>query len=133
DVSSVLRWLLWHLSELQFSVAVVPLFALILLCVRGRSLQAADRAVVAATVSLVAWFCVEVAAFASQPSVQRIEERNLFYVAPLLDRAPRPRARTRPRLDPADRQQDRARVDRSRLPGHHAVRSRLDRRGGRLR
>jgi hypothetical protein len=84
DVGSVLRWLLWHLSELQFYVGAVPVFALILLCVRGPSLHAADRAVVAATVALVAWFGVEVAAFASQPSVQRIEERNLFYVAPLL-------------------------------------------------
>ena len=84
QVHPVLRWLLWHVSELQFSVGVVPVLALVLLCARGRALSAADRAVVGATVALVAWFSVEVAAFASQPSVQRIEERNLFYVAPLL-------------------------------------------------
>ena len=84
DVGTVSRWLLWHLSELQLYVGFVPVFALVLLCVQGRALSSAERAVVAATVSLVAFLAVEVAAFASQPSVLRIEERNLFYVAPLL-------------------------------------------------
>lgn len=80
----VLRWLLWHLAELDLYVGVVPVVALGVLCVRGRDLAPRERTVVAATVALVAWIAVEVAAFASQPSVQRIEERNLFYVAPLL-------------------------------------------------
>jgi hypothetical protein len=84
NVGTVLRWLLWHLAELDFYVGVVPVLALILLCARGPALSAAERAVVAATLSLLAWFGVEVAAFASQPSVLRIEERNLFYLAPLL-------------------------------------------------
>lgn len=84
DVGTVFRWLLWHLAELDFYVGVVPVLALILLCVRGPALSAAERTVVAVTLSLVTWFSVEVAAFASQPSVQRIEERNLFYLAPLL-------------------------------------------------
>ncbi|MFL5963551.1 MAG: hypothetical protein ACJ757_11745 [Gaiellaceae bacterium] len=84
DVGTVLRWLLWHMAELDFYVGVVPLLALILLCARGPALFAPERAVVAATLSLLAWFGVEVAAFASQPSVLRIEERNLFYLAPLL-------------------------------------------------
>jgi hypothetical protein len=84
DVGVVSRWLLWHLSELDLYVGFVPFFALVLLCVQGKALSAAERAVVAATVSLVALLAVEVAAFASQPSVVRIEERNLFYVAPLL-------------------------------------------------
>ncbi len=72
------------MSELQLYVGVIPVFALVLLCARAPVLSGADRAVVAATVSLTALLAVEVAAFASQPSVQRIEERNLFYVAPLL-------------------------------------------------
>jgi uncharacterized membrane protein len=84
DAGAVARWLLWHVSELELYVGFVPVFALILLWVQGRTLPRADRAVVAATTSLVALLAVEVAAFASQPSVQRIEERNLFYVAPLL-------------------------------------------------
>ena len=82
--SSVAKWLLWHLGELDFYVGFVPLLALVLLCASGRVLSAADRVLVAVTVSAVAWLALEVAAFASQPSVVRIEERNLFYVAPLL-------------------------------------------------
>ena len=84
DVGTVLHWLLWHLAEFDFYVGVVPVLALILLCARGPALSAPERAVVAATLSLLAWIGVEVAAFASQPSVLRIEERNLFYLAPLL-------------------------------------------------
>jgi hypothetical protein len=84
SVGTVLHWLLWHLAELDFYLGVVPVLALILLCAGGRALSTPERALVAATVSLLTWFSVEVAAFASQPSVQRIEERNLFYLAPLL-------------------------------------------------
>ena len=80
----VAHWLLWHLAELTFSVGAVPVLAVVLLCARGTALSDAERALVAATVSLVAWIALEVAAFATQPSVVRIEERNLFYVAPLL-------------------------------------------------
>jgi hypothetical protein len=80
----VAHWLLWHLAELDLYVGVVPVLALLLLCARGHALAGVERTVVAATVSIVAWMAVEVAAFASQPSVLRIEERNLFYVAPLL-------------------------------------------------
>jgi hypothetical protein len=83
-VGDVAKWLLWHLSELDLYVGFVPLLALVLLCARGARLEPAERHVVAATISLVGWLALEVAAFASQPSVVRIEERNLFYVAPLL-------------------------------------------------
>jgi hypothetical protein len=100
---TVAHWLLWHLAELVIYVGVVPVLALVLLCVRGARLSTAETALVASTVSLVLWVAVEVAAFATQPSVLRIEERNLFYVAPLLfaclvlwaERGlPRPRALT---------------------------------------
>src|SRR5207237_1545414 len=83
-VGDVAHWLLWHLAELDLYVGVVPVFALIVLCAVGSRLTAPQRTVVAATVALVGWLAVEVAAFASQPSVLRIEERNLFFVAPLL-------------------------------------------------
>jgi len=100
DAGTVAHWLLWHLGELTLYVGFVPVLALVLLCARGTALTPAGRAIVATTVTLVAWLAVEVAAFASQPSVLRIEERNLFYVAPLLftclllwieQRLPRPR------------------------------------------
>jgi hypothetical protein len=80
----IAHWLLWHLAELDLYVGVLPFLAVVVLCARGSALSGAERALVAATVSLTAWLAVEVAAFATQPSVQRIEERNLFYVAPLL-------------------------------------------------
>jgi hypothetical protein len=98
-VGQVLRYLLWHVAELSLYVLVVPLAATIVLVGRARSLDARLQAYLAATVSLTACIVPVVAAFASQFS-DRIEERNLFYVAPLLcvallawiDRgAPRPR------------------------------------------
>jgi hypothetical protein len=58
------------------------------------------QALLAATTAVTFWLVLEVAAFASLPTVQRIEERNMFYVAPLffaallawIERgAPRPR------------------------------------------
>jgi hypothetical protein len=82
SVGTVAHWLLWHLGELDLYVGVVPVLALVVLCFLDLARE--EAAVVATTLSLVAWLAVEVAAFASQPSVQRIEERNLFYVAPLL-------------------------------------------------
>ena len=45
DVGVVARWLLWHLSELDLYVGFVPFFALVLLCVQGKALSAAERAV----------------------------------------------------------------------------------------
>jgi hypothetical protein len=84
DAGTVAHWLLWHLAELDLYVGVVPVFALVVLLGLGRSLTREELTVVAVTVSTVAWIGVEVAAFATQPSVLRIEERNLFYVAPLL-------------------------------------------------
>jgi hypothetical protein len=80
----IAHWLLWHLAELDLYVGFVPVLALLVLAGIGPRLAPAERTVVAATVSLTVWLAVEVAAFASQPSVARIEERNLFYVAPLL-------------------------------------------------
>jgi dolichyl-phosphate-mannose-protein mannosyltransferase len=95
----VLRYLWWHVAELSLYVLVVPLAALIVLVVRARTLDARLQAFLAATVSLTVCVVAIVAAFASEFS-DRIEERNLFYVAPLfciallawIERgAPRPR------------------------------------------
>ena len=84
DAGTVLHWLQWHLGEFDFYVGFVPVFALVVLCSLGSTLTRIELTIVSATIAVVAWFAVEVAAFASQPSVHRIEERNLFYVAPLL-------------------------------------------------
>ena len=96
----IVRWLLYHLAGLDLYLGVVPFAALLLLLVLGRRLDRGLQALVAATAAVTAWLVLEVAAFASLPTVQRIEERNMFYVAPLffaallawIERgAPRPR------------------------------------------
>jgi hypothetical protein len=81
--SGVLHYLLWHLAELDLVVGIVPLAALLALWFAPRSASPAARAYAAATVPIVAFFLVEVAAFASTESL-RIEERNDFYLVPLM-------------------------------------------------
>jgi glycosyltransferase involved in cell wall biosynthesis len=83
-VGDVLRWLLYHLSELDLYLGVLPFAAMLLLIATARTLDRPARVFVAASVSLSAWLILEVAAFASAlPVPPRVEERNLFYVAPL--------------------------------------------------
>jgi glycosyltransferase involved in cell wall biosynthesis len=78
----VLRWLLYHVSELDLYLGIVPFAALLLLATMLRALDRAARIFVVASLALTVWLVVEVAAFASAISF-RVEERNLFYVAPL--------------------------------------------------
>jgi glycosyltransferase involved in cell wall biosynthesis len=78
----VVKWALYHLAELDLYLAVAPFAALLLLTALGRSLDRPLRVFLAATLPLTAWLVLEVAAFASALS-PRVEERNLFYVAPL--------------------------------------------------
>jgi hypothetical protein len=95
------RWLVYHIAELDLYVGVVPLISFALLVALARRLDAEAQAFVAAALPVVVVLVVEVAVFATFPPVKRIEERNMFYVAPLLfialvawiERgAPRPRA-----------------------------------------
>ncbi len=99
QAGEILRYVVWHAAELSLYVLVVPLAATIVLVGRARSLDARLQAFLAATVALTVCLVPVVAAFASHFS-DRIEERNMFYVAPLfsiallawVDRgAPRPR------------------------------------------
>jgi len=93
---SILRWLAYHVGELDLYVGVAPFAALLfLLTTRERR-----SPLVAAFVSVTVWLLLEVAAFASTQSL-RIEERNMFFVAPFFFVAlcwwvelglPRPRA-----------------------------------------
>jgi len=78
----VLKWLLYHVSELDLYLGIVPFAALLLLTTLGRSLDRPLRVFLAATLPLTLWLLLEVAAFASALS-PRVEERNVFYVAPL--------------------------------------------------
>jgi len=78
----VLKWVVYHLAELDLYLGIVPFAALLLLAIVGRSLDRPLRVFLAASLPLIAWLLLEVGAFASALS-PRIQERNLFYVAPL--------------------------------------------------
>jgi hypothetical protein len=82
DLGDSLRYLWWHVAELSLYVLVIPLAATIVLVVRGRSFDARLQAFLAAAVALTVCVVPVVAVFASEFSL-RIEERNMFYVAPL--------------------------------------------------
>ncbi|PWU25190.1 MAG: hypothetical protein C5B48_02540, partial [Candidatus Rokuibacteriota bacterium] len=82
-VREVSRWFLYHVADLDLSVGIVPFAALLLLALTWRRRSRAERAFLAATLAISFWLVLEVATFASEQSF-RIEERNMFYVAPLL-------------------------------------------------
>jgi hypothetical protein len=87
SVREVARWTVYHFAELTFSVAVIPVSALVVLfglaMKRATAPNPAERAFLAVAVASVVWTVVEVGAFASRFSL-RIEERNMFNVAPIL-------------------------------------------------
>jgi glycosyltransferase involved in cell wall biosynthesis len=77
-----LRWVLYHVASLDLSLFVLPFAALIVLVANARHLDRALRAYCAGAAVLIVWLTLEVGVFASAWSL-RVEERNLFYVAPL--------------------------------------------------
>jgi len=78
----IVKWIVLHLSGLALALWVIPVCALVVVVASARHLDRPLRIFAAATVSLTAWLVLEVGVFASRFSL-RIEERNLFYVAPL--------------------------------------------------
>ena len=82
SAGDVTKWFLYHVSELDLSVGVLPFAALLVLAFGVRGLARPQRVFVAASVAVGFWLVLEVAIFASEQSF-RVEERNMFYVAPL--------------------------------------------------
>ncbi len=86
SLGGVARWSVLHVAELSYSTGLVPVSAFIVLaglaCRRNSPTGPAERAFLAVTVAATSCLVVQVAAFASRYSL-RIEERNLFYLAPL--------------------------------------------------
>ena len=83
----VARWFLYHVAELDLYVAVLPFAAFLLVAVGALSRGETSRRLRiygAVALPTAFWVTLLVATFASQPSVSRIEERNMFYLAPLL-------------------------------------------------
>jgi hypothetical protein len=83
DVAAVIRFLFWHVAELDLYVGVFPVAAFVLLAARMRVLDASAQAFVVATLALAGWTLLVVAAFASR-FADAIVERNMFVLAPLL-------------------------------------------------
>jgi hypothetical protein len=99
DPGQVLRYVLYHVAELDLYLGIVPVAATIVLTGRARSLDRPLQALLAVALTTSFWLVIVVSAFASV-FAQRIQERNLFVVVPLflvlllawVDRgAPRPR------------------------------------------
>ena len=86
-VGAVAKWFLYHVAELDIVTGVLPLAAFIVVLVAAcrRDLGTpALRAFAAASLAASFWILLVVAAFASSPYSRRLEERNDFYVMPLL-------------------------------------------------
>lgn len=86
DLSIAADWIVDHFAEIGLSVAVIPVSALVVLfglSARGWVSSAAERAFVAVAASAFVLIVIQVGIFASRFSL-RIEERNMFTVAPLL-------------------------------------------------
>ena len=94
---------------------MLPFAALLALAGMARRLPRSHRAFVAAVVPVSVFLLGVVAEFASRPDVPRIEERNTFYLAPLLpDRA---RRLDRPRRAATGARDGDRRRGRRRAPG----------------
>ncbi len=81
-VSGFLHYFLYHVAEFSLYVGVIPFAALLALWLAPRRSTTGGRAFAVATLTTSVFLTAEVALFASQRSVDRIEERNLFYLAP---------------------------------------------------
>ena len=84
DVRRVADFTLWHTADLALYVGVIPLAASILVVTRARRETREVQAFLAAAIPVAVSFTVVVAAFATRFASDRIHERNLFQVAPLL-------------------------------------------------
>jgi hypothetical protein len=85
DLGYASSWVVDHFAELGLSVGLIPVSALILLlggALRGWATSEAERAFLAVTAPAFVLLVIEVGIYASRFSL-RIEERNMFVVAPL--------------------------------------------------
>jgi hypothetical protein len=86
SIRDVLRWSVYHGGELALAVGVIPACAfVVLLALFGERWRAtaAERAYLAVALAAIPLILIQVGAFASRYSL-RIEERNMFYLEPLL-------------------------------------------------
>jgi len=81
------RWVVYHFAELTLLVGLIPVSAFIVLFglawAKRSDFEPAERAFLATAAAGIVWLVIEVGIFASRFSL-RVEERNMFDVAPLL-------------------------------------------------
>ena len=82
-VGAVLRYFLYHSAELDLYLGVAPVIAAALLVVCRRNTDPRLDAYLAAAISVSFWLLLLVATFASK-FAGRIQERNVFYLVPLV-------------------------------------------------
>jgi hypothetical protein len=83
SVGGVFHFFLYHVAGLDLYLGILPFAAMLALWLAPRQSTPAGRAFAVGSFALSFWLVAEVAAFASQSFVDRIEERNIFYLAPL--------------------------------------------------
>lgn len=87
SVREVIHWIAMHAAELALLVAIIPASAFVVMLGlalrRGAATTVAERAFLATSTAAIFWLVVQVGIFASR-FAGRIEERNMFHVAPLL-------------------------------------------------
>ncbi|MBA2384208.1 MAG: hypothetical protein H0V68_06040 [Actinobacteria bacterium] len=83
EIGAVARYFLYHAAELDLYLGVAPVAAAALLVVVARNTDARLDAYLAAAISVSFWLLLLVAAFASR-FAERIQERNVFYLVPLV-------------------------------------------------
>jgi hypothetical protein len=83
SVSGAAIWVVRHFAELGLSVALLPVSAFLILLGRAHLGTVRERAFLAVTGASLLWFPVESGVFASR-FADRIEERTMLYVQPLL-------------------------------------------------
>ncbi len=84
SVRQVADFTLWHAADLSLYVGVIPLAASILVAARARGETREVQSFLAAAIPLAVSFTLVVAAFSTRFASDRIHERNLFQLAPLL-------------------------------------------------
>jgi hypothetical protein len=87
SLQDIAYWIGLHFIELGYAVGLVPISALIILLGlawrSARDFTTAERAFLAVAASTVVWLVITVGTYASH-FADRIEERNMFHVAPIL-------------------------------------------------
>jgi hypothetical protein len=87
SAESAARWVGYHFGELGLALGVLPVYAFIVLfasALRPRAVfSRADAAFLAVTASSLVWFPLVSGVFASRWA-ERVEERTMIYVGPLL-------------------------------------------------